>query len=127
MTDRRPSTLLFDGDCGFCTSTANYIVRHSTFPVTAVPWQFADTLDYGLTPAQTADRVWLVIGDERFGGHLAFAHLLFNQRNVLLRVIGWVLTVPPFCWLGSIGYALVARFRHLLPGGTPACKMPPAG
>jgi predicted DCC family thiol-disulfide oxidoreductase YuxK len=126
VTSRQPAILLFDGDCGFCTSTANLVVRRSTLPVTAVPWQWADTLDYGLTPAQTAERVWLIIGNEKFSGHLAFAHLLFNQRNPIVRAVGWALTVPPFCWLGSIGYALIARFRHLLPGGTPACKMPPA-
>lgn len=124
--ERKPATLIFDGECGFCTSAANFVVRRSTFPVTAVAWQLTDTLEFGLTPAQTAERVWLVIGDERFGGHVAFAHLMFNQRNWGLRAIGWLLTVPPLCWLASVGYALVARYRHRLPGGTPACKLPPA-
>ena len=82
---------------------------------------------FGLTEQQTASRVYLVLGDEKFGGHLAFAYTLFIQRTPVLSALGWVLTVPPFCWLGSIGYALVARYRHRLPGGTPACKLPPAG
>ena len=118
--------LIFDGDCGFCTSTANAVVRLSRVPVTAVAWQLTDVLQFGLTEQQTASRVYLVLGDEKFGGHLAFAYLLFIQTNWLLKAVGWLLTVPPFCWLASIGYALVARFRHLLPGGTPACKIPPA-
>ncbi len=120
------ATLIFDGDCGFCTTTANYIVRTSSVPIAAHAWQLTDVGQFGLSEAQTADRVYLVIGDETFGGHLAFAYLLFIQRNWALKAIGWLLTVPPLCWLASIGYRLVARYRHRLPGGTPACKLPSA-
>ena len=121
------ATLIFDGDCGFCTSTANVIVRRSSVPITAHAWQLTDVAQFGLTEAQTAERVYLVLGDETFGGHLAFAYLLFIQRNWFLKALGWLLTVPPLCWLAAPGYALVARYRHRLPGGTPACKLPPAG
>lgn len=121
------ATLIFDGDCGFCTSTAKYVVRRSRVPVEAHPWQLIDVTRFGLTEAQTAARVYLILGDERFGGHLAFAFLLFIQPNWLVKAAGWVMTVPPACWLASLGYALVARFRHRLPGGTPACKLPDAG
>ena len=117
------ATLLFDGDCGFCTSTANLVVRRSRVPITVHAWQLTDVTQFGLTEHDTAARVYLVLGEERFGGHLAFAYLLFIQPHLLLKAIGWLFTVPPFCWMGSIGYALVARFRHRLPGGTPACKL----
>ena len=121
------ATLIFDGDCGFCTSAANVVVRHSSVPITAHAWQLTDVTRFGLTETQTSERVYLVLGDETFGGHLAFAYLLFIQRNWALKALGWLMTVPPLCWLASIGYSLVARFRHRLPGGTPACKLPPAG
>jgi len=123
----RPAYLIFDGDCGFCTSTANAGVARSAVPIVAHAWQLTDVTRFGLTEQQTAARVYLVVGDEKFGGHLAFAYLLFIQKNWALKAIGWLLTVPPLCWVASLGYALVARFRHRLPGGTPACKMPPAG
>jgi predicted DCC family thiol-disulfide oxidoreductase YuxK len=119
------ATLIFDGDCSFCTSAADLVVRRSRVPVKAHAWQLTDVSRFGLTETQTAARVYLVLGDERFGGHLAFAYLLFIQPNWLLKAVGWVMTVPPICWLASIGYALVACFRHRLPGGTPACKLPP--
>ena len=115
--------LIFDGDCGFCTSAANYVVEHSSVPVEAAAWQLTDATEFGLTEAQTAARVYFVTGGDAFGGHLAFAQILLAQRNWLLKAAGWLLTVPPFCWLGSIGYVLVARFRHRLPGGTPACAV----
>lgn len=127
MQPPRPAYLIFDGDCGFCTSTANAVVARSTVPIVAHAWQLTDVTRFGLTEQQTAARVYLVVGDEKFGGHLAFAYLLFIQKNWALKAIGWLLTVPPLCWVASLGYALVARFRHRLPGGTPACKMPPAG
>jgi hypothetical protein len=37
--------------------------------------------------------------------------------------VGHVLLVPPFRWVGGAVYPLIARWRHLLPGGTPACRM----
>jgi predicted DCC family thiol-disulfide oxidoreductase YuxK len=116
------NVLIFDGDCGFCTSAANFVVARSSVPIEAVAWQLTDVTAFGLTESETAARVYFVTRGEAFGGHLAFAQILWAQRNWLLKAAGWLLTVPPFCWLGSIGYALVARFRHRLPGGTPACS-----
>jgi predicted DCC family thiol-disulfide oxidoreductase YuxK len=100
-------------------------VARSSVPIEAVAWQLTDVTAFGLTDSETAARVYFVTGGEAFGGHLAFAQILWAQRNWLLKAVGWLLTVPPFCWLGSIGYALVARFRHRLPGGTPACAIAP--
>ena len=115
------NVLIFDGDCGFCTSAANFVVARSSVQVEAVAWQLTEVSQYGLTEAQTAARVYFVTGGEAFGGHFAFAQILWAQRNWPLKSIGWFMTVPPFCWFGAVGYALVARFRHRLPGGTPAC------
>ncbi len=117
------NVLIFDGDCGFCTSAANFVAERSSVPIEAAAWQLTDVAAYGLTDSQTAARVYFVTGGDAFGGHLAFAQILWAQRNLLLKAVGWLLTVPPFCWLGRIGYALVARFRHRLPGGTPACSI----
>lgn len=121
-----PATLIFDGDCGFCTSTANFVVKHSSYPIVAHAWQLTDVSRFGLLEQQAAERVYFSISGQNYGGHLAFAYILFVQDNWALKAIGWIMTVPPVCWLASIGYRLVARFRHRLPGGTPACKLPPA-
>ena len=123
------NTLIFDGDCGFCTSTANFIHARSRTPIHVVAWQLTDVTQYSLLEPQTAERVWLVVtnsdgGTERFGGSDAFAKILILQRRPVLSAIGQLLLIPPFCALAGIGYRLVARFRHKLPGGTPACKLP---
>ena len=31
---------------------------------------------------------------------------------------------PPFAWVASAAYKWIAKNRHRLPGGTPACSMP---
>lgn len=114
--------LIFDGDCGFCTSTADYIIEHSKTPITAHAWQLIDVTEYGLLQPQTAEKVYLVIGEHRFAGHEAFAELLRLQNSKALTAIAFLMLVPPLCWVSRIGYWLVARYRHRLPGGTPACK-----
>ena len=121
-----PATLIFDGDCGFCTSAANFVVKHSSYPIVAHAWQLTDVSRFGLIEHQVAERVYFSVSGQNYGGHLAFAYILFVQDNWFLKAAGWIMTVPPVCWLASLGYRLVARFRHRLPGGTPACKLPPS-
>ena len=41
----------------------------------------------------------------------------------LWRVAGHLLLVPPISWVAALVYALVARYRHKLPGGTVACRV----
>ena len=117
-------TLIFDGDCGFCTSAANQIVKRSKTKIVAVPWQFTDLAQYSLTQEQVADQVYLVIDGESFGGHEAFAMVFRVQPNPFLRFMGKVMMSRYLRWFSKPVYRLVARYRHKLPGGTPACKLP---
>lgn len=100
----------------------------SEFP-TAVPFQWADLDALGVTEAEARDRVWFVSagqesGAERFGGHRAVSALLRGQHHPGWRFLGHLLVAPGFSLIAAGGYALVARYRYKLPGGTPACKMP---
>lgn len=117
-------TLIFDGDCGFCTSAANQIVRRSKTKIVAAPWQFTDLAKYSLTQAEVADQVYLAIDDQNFAGHEAFAMVFRVQPNSFLRFIGKTMMSRYLRWLSMPAYRLVARYRHKLPGGTPACKLP---
>jgi predicted DCC family thiol-disulfide oxidoreductase YuxK len=118
------STLIFDGDCSFCTTTANYVAKHTKAPLEVVPWQFAELGKFGLTPEQTAKRVYLVDDGALFAGHRAFARILRLQPRWYFRFFGVLMTAPVLTWAFALGYSLVARYRHKLPGGTPACQMP---
>lgn len=115
--------LIFDGDCGFCTSTANFILRNSSTALEAKPFQFIDVTAHGLTVKQTEEKVYFIVEGKNYSGHEAFAMLFQIQQNVLLKFFGKLLLVPPFVWLAKPGYSLVAKYRHKLPGGTPACKL----
>ena len=86
-------------------------------------WQLIDVGLYGLTKEQTAAKVYFVVGGKAFAGHEPFGQILLAQRNWLLKAVGFVLMHPPLSWLAKPGYSLVARYRHKLPGGTPACEM----
>ena len=121
--DTKVATLIFDGDCGFCTSTANFIRARSTASINVHAWQMIDVTVFGLTNEQTASRVYFFEGGKAYGGHAALAKVLLAQRNWFFKIGGAIMLAPPFSWLAHLGYLLIARYRHKLPGGTPACKL----
>ena len=126
----RGSTLVYDGDCGFCSTAVRWLEQHLPVMPTAVPFQWADLSEYGLTEDEARDRVWLVTTTgagavkHQYGGHLAVSALLRHQPRAVWRFVGWLLVTPGFSTIAGIGYELVARYRYALPGGTPACKVP---
>lgn len=122
----RSALLIFDGDCAFCTTSVAWLGRILPAMPAAAPYQWTDLATYALTPADARARVWLVDGGRQFGGAAAVAALLRRQPSPGWRMLGWLGTVPPWSWAASVGYRLVARFRHRLPGGTPACATRPA-
>jgi predicted DCC family thiol-disulfide oxidoreductase YuxK len=131
METGKKVTLIFDGDCGFCTSSANFAVARSKYPITAVPWQRANLADFGLTPEMASSRVYVAVTGmgqpsdvSVFGGHKAFAKLFKIQPNLFAKLVGALMITPPISWIAAAGYVFVAKYRHKLPGGTPACKLP---
>ncbi|MBN9606416.1 MAG: DUF393 domain-containing protein [Actinomycetales bacterium] len=119
------SLLIFDGDCGFCTTTVDKLREALPRFPEAQPWQWTDLDAYGLTRDDASHYVWLVTPTHQYAGHLAVAALLRGQPGLGWRFLGVLGTVPPYSWAAAIGYKLVSRYRHLLPGGTPACAMKP--
>lgn len=117
------AVLIFDGDCGFCTTVANYLTKRTKFPVKAEAWQLTDLNQYGLSPEQTAAKVYFVTTKGVVAGARAMALLLSAQNNFFYYLMGKLISVPPFSWLAIPAYALIAKYRHKLPGGTPACKL----
>ena len=115
--------LVFDGDCAFCTTWVRRLEpRLADFPESQ-PWQWIDYEALGLSRHEVTHYVWLLVDGERLRGHAAFAGLLRRQRRIGWRFLGNLVVTPPFSWAAAVGYALIARFRHRLPGGTPACAL----
>ena len=112
--------LVFDGDCGFCTSCAQLLERIGP-EAEIVPWQLTDLAELGLTEEQAADAVRLVQADGAIcSGHEAVAAALKSARGIW-KVIGRALLLPGVSWVAARVYRLVADNRYRLPGRTPAC------
>ncbi len=117
--------LIFDGDCGFCTTAATWI--ESKWPndsAEIAPWQrLGDQLDaWGLTRDDVMSKAWWVDDRGVRGGERAVAAALQLSPG-WPRFVGRVIDVPPLRWLAKPGYRLVARYRYRLPGSTPACRL----
>ena len=117
--------LIFDGDCGFCTTCARLLQRwviKGRSPRIA-PWQQLDLDELDLTAEQCTEAVQWVGADRHVvSGHVAIAEALRAGRLVW-RPVGALLVAPGFSWLAARLYSWVASHRHALPGGTPACQI----
>jgi hypothetical protein len=92
-------------------------------PVATLPWQKADLERLGVSEDEARSAAWWVEpSGRRYGGHRAVARALLACGGIW-SVLGRFLFLPaPVSWAGSWGYALVVRYRHFLPGTTPACR-----
>jgi predicted DCC family thiol-disulfide oxidoreductase YuxK len=120
-------TLVFDGDCAFCTSSVRWIERWCRPAVRFVPWQQLDLAAHGLTEEQVTSAVqWLrprASAGPVPSGAAAIGRMLLRARWPF-RPVGAVILVPPVSWLAAGVYRLIADNRSRLPGGTPACAVP---
>jgi predicted DCC family thiol-disulfide oxidoreductase YuxK len=124
MSLRERPVLVYDGDCAFCTKCAHAVERIGP-DAEVVPWQFADLDDLGITEAQATEAVrWVEVDGRVRSGHEAIAASLIAAGGIW-KLAGRTLLVPGISWFAARVYRLVARNRYRLPGGTPACAMPP--
>lgn len=118
--------LIFDGDCAFCTTSANAMRRWIRPRCDIEPWQRTDIAAFGLTPQECTSAVQFVSEEQRvYSGSRAVMRMLrcAPQPWPVLGVIG---DAPGIAWVADRVYRWIAVNRHRLPGGTPACAMPAA-
>ncbi|MFE5795146.1 thiol-disulfide oxidoreductase DCC family protein [Streptomyces sp. NPDC056503] len=121
---RTRPVLVYDGDCGFCTTSANFAERRVRPRCDIVPWQFADLGALGVTRERAEYEVlWVTPAGAVEGGARAVAKALLSAGGAW-AVLGAALLLPGVRWAARRVYRLVAAHRHRLPGGTPACAMP---
>ena len=132
MTGRsEPPLLIFDGDCAFCTTSANWLAarlrRKNGANATVVAWQFTDLNALGTTQQRAQqEALWVSPDGTISGGAEAFAQWL-RFRGGPYGVAGRVMSMPGVRRLAAAVYRLIAKNRHRMPGGSPACVLPPAG
>jgi predicted DCC family thiol-disulfide oxidoreductase YuxK len=124
MSRRERPVLLFDGDCAFCTKCARALERIGP-DAEIVAWQLTDLAELGITEEQAAAAVqWVQIDGTVRSGHEAIAAVL-NTAGRIWKIIGRMVLLPGISWMAAKVYRLVAGNRYRLPGGTPACALPP--
>ncbi len=116
-------TLVFDGACRFCTSAVQWAMRHAREPFAAVPHQAISPERYGLTIDQARESVWWVEGNLQLEGHRAVAHVLRECRGAW-PWLGRLVDAPGVGIGAAIGFDVVWRLRHRLPGTRAACAGP---
>jgi predicted DCC family thiol-disulfide oxidoreductase YuxK len=121
------TVFVFDGDCAFCSTTARFLDRYIPTQARVQAWQFSDLSALGLTQAECEEAVqWVRVGEHRhLSGPAAIAALLRESRGVW-RAAGLLLGTRPALAAAAPVYRWIARNRHRLPGGTPACSLPAA-
>ena len=117
------SYLVYDADCGFCARSADWLAARGT--VTIRPWQAIDDLGaIGLDEQLVTEAAYWVEDGRPIGrGAAAIARALI-ARGALTALPGRLILSRPVAPLAAWVYALVARYRYALPGGTQACRLP---
>ncbi|MFJ4277531.1 thiol-disulfide oxidoreductase DCC family protein [Streptomyces massasporeus] len=123
---RMRPVLIFDGDCGFCTTLVDVVQRLVRPRCEVVAWQHADLESLGVTEERARhEALWVTPTGRVYGGAQAVAKVLLSAGGVW-SVVGAVLMLPPVRWVAHGVYRLVADNRGRLPGGTAACAVPGA-
>lgn len=129
---RRPPpphvTLIFDGSCGFCTSSVHSIrALDRDGRVTAVPYQKPGTPEeHGLSLAQCETTIWTITPErDRRSGAAAIntALAVVLETRLPLRLY----EAPVMGRLQERAYSFIARNRRRLPGDAPYCRQHPEG
>ena len=114
--------LLHDPDCGFCTRSAEWLVRRGMRATSAPLGSAATPSD--LDTERATREVPFVHADGRVTwGARAIADAMLTCRGPV-RWAGGVLSLGPVQAFARPVYRWVARHRHELPGGTAACTLP---
>jgi predicted DCC family thiol-disulfide oxidoreductase YuxK len=116
--------LVFDGDCGFCSTSVRFIRRRIPTRADLVPWQRAPLATLGVTREQARDAVLWVGRDARVAAGPEAVAALLRDAGGAWSLLGRLLDVRPVRALAWPAYRWVSRNRHRLPGGTPACALP---
>jgi predicted DCC family thiol-disulfide oxidoreductase YuxK len=119
-------TFVYDGDCSFCTTCAQFIKRRIPSHARVVPWQFTDLASFGLTQEQAEEAVQWVGTDGTIASGPDAIALLLRDAGRWWTVPGRALQLGPVRFAAWPAYRWVANHRHLMPGGTPACSLPQA-
>jgi len=131
---RNRATVLYDGDCGFCTSTRRFFEAITLEPIADwVAFQAAQNL-YGIREQELKRRIHVLLDGRIYKGFAAIK-TLFLYNPVVYFVIAtvlaapefaglhyrrwvaallWIVCAPVFSWIGEYVYDAIALIRYRL-------------
>lgn len=116
------AVLLYDGDCGFCSASIDWLTERRMLGVPARTWQSCDPDGLPVPVERLTTEVVLVDGPVVLGGADALAAAV-RSAGSWRRVLGVFGGLPGIRTVARPVYRLVARNRYRLPGGTGACRI----
>lgn len=118
--------VLHDADCGFCARCAAWIPRIGA-KVVVSSLQAEDLAALGVDAERAVEEMPVVLPDGRVAwGHHGWAEIL-RSGPLPLRLAGRALGSRLMERPAATVYSWVAGNRHKMPGGSPACALPPRG
>lgn len=117
------STLVYDGDCGFCTKSAKWILARSS-SLEIVRWQtIGDLPSLGLTVQDVQSRAYFVKENTVVAaGPFAIAESLRLCAKPW-SYLGAFIKLPIVRYVSQLVYRSIARNRHKMPGSTDSCEI----
>jgi predicted DCC family thiol-disulfide oxidoreductase YuxK len=118
--------LFFDGACGMCTRSRNFLVRlDRTGNVRTEPLQGAGVAErLGIAPSQLLDSVrWLDSSGAVYSGAEAVNAALSAALGTRLPLLTY--RIPGVRQVQEVVYRWIANHRYRFPGTTPYCESHP--
>ncbi|MDQ3714824.1 MAG: DUF393 domain-containing protein [Actinomycetota bacterium] len=118
--------LIFDGYCGFCTRTVNWLLRlDRRNRLAALPYQLGHVMArYELSAKDCDQAAWAITADGgRHRGAAAINAAVAAALGTNLPM--HVYRLPGMCRLQEAVYGWVSRNRHQFRGVTPWCEAHP--
>ncbi len=120
--------LLYDGDCGICSKSAEIISKYNTEKVfNILPYQFFDFTIYPILSNEIAQQTVILI-DKNLNRHFTQSAAVFQilcNLNGVLKIIGKLFNNKLFILLCNPLYKLIAQNRAKISlfFGLNACKV----
>jgi predicted DCC family thiol-disulfide oxidoreductase YuxK len=115
------ATVVYDGDCAFCTRTLGWAQAHLPCQPRTVDLRTADLDALGVRRASAERAVQWVEPDGSVASGARAVGRWWWRSGGLWRIPGALCLVPPFSWAAALIYRGIAANRHRLPGGSAAC------
>ncbi len=115
--------LIFDGDCAFCTTCANFARDRLGDRAGVAAWQTLDLTSFRLVESDVTSAAYWIDADRRaYRGHRAVAQAATAMGGVY-RLLGMLIEFAPLRPIAAGVYRLIANNRHAMPGATDACRV----